>query len=64
VTGDPTLSLAVIGGLNAILALVGLALFTTPASDPESPAPRFIACRFNRPQCSGVRRISLTGDAS
>lgn len=48
---DPMLSLAVVGGLDAVLALAGMVAATGPRKEL-----RFVPCRCERPKCAGVRR--------
>ncbi len=48
---DPTLAMAVVGGLDAALVLAGMVLLTGARTEL-----RFVACRCARPDCAGFRR--------
>ena len=48
---DGTVSLALVGGLDAVLILAGMVLVTGRRKEL-----RFVPCRCGRPECAGVRR--------
>lgn len=52
---DSTLPLAVVGGLDSALLLVGIVTLTGSRARTD---PRFVACHCSRPHCSGVRRAA------